>query len=299
MTDTTTPRASLAPTSALTAAPASDMTAAASRYKRPPGLFTQKHLVVIYVLALAGLVIDAALSYSAMSLMFNLPDIITLAVLAGVGVIAAGVSTEAGMLAGRGQPRTAVAVMGFVLLIGLALAGMRLTEGVAGGSAIDPNQFAGAPVATDHNGEWAAVGLMLALFGASATGIFLLSSKIFIAERYDLRREDHARRTWAAQLVGLDAQYTAIHERVAYWKNHSERMEENLDQAHAAADAREEYLKDCARDAIARAVGDPGATPLVRAPHEPATSTPPHDDPSSTGPATDPAKPQPGDADRD
>ncbi len=242
--------------------------------RRPPGLFTHRHLWVIYLLGCAGLGIDALLAAAVVGEVFNLPDAGTYAIVFAVGVLAAVAATEAAISANHRHRAAAGLLMALVIGIGAAMAVLRFVAGVAGGAAVDPGEFAGQPVSTARDGEGAAIALMLALYCAAATGLFLSASKIFVAERGDLRRHDRDKRALLAELGPLEAQYTAIHERVAYWKRHHERMVENHAHARSAADAREDYLKAYARDVIARAVGRPDATPLVRAPLQPADSAP-------------------------
>lgn len=247
-------------------------TASPATNRRPPGLFTHRHLWVIYLLGCVGLAVDAQMASAVVGEAFNLPDLGTYAIVFAVGVLAAVAATEAAISYNHRHQVAAGLLMALVIGIGAAMAILRFVAGVGGADAVDPGQFAGQPVPTEHEREGAAIGLMLALYCAAATGLFLSASKIFVAERGDLRRHDSDRRAHLDRLGPLEAQYTAIHERVAYWNHHHERMDEHLAHARAAADAREDYLKAYARDAIARAVGRPDATPLVRAPHEPDAS---------------------------
>lgn len=249
----------------------------ATTYRRPPGLHTPRHLWVIWLVGCVGMGIDALLAASVVAEMFDLPDAGTYAIVFCVGLLAAVAATEAAISYNRQHGWAAAGLMALVFGVGASMAALRYVAGLGGSGAVDSSQFAGTPVASAHDGEWAAILLMLAMYCAAALGLFLAATKIFVAERGDLARHDSERRACTAQLAPLEAQYTAIHERVCYWKQHDERMKENLEHARAAADAREDSLKAYARDAIARAVGRPDATPLIRAPYVPdgdASATP-------------------------
>lgn len=167
---------------------------------RPPGLFTHRHLWVIYLLGCAGLGIDALLAAVVVGEMFNLPDLGTYAIVFAVGVLAAVAATEAAISANHRHHGAAALLMALVIGIGVAMAVLRFAAGVSGGAAIDPGQFAGQPVPTVRDGEGAATGLMLVLHCAASIGLFLSASKIFVADRGDLRRHDKTKRMLVEKL---------------------------------------------------------------------------------------------------
>lgn len=238
-------------------------------YSRPPGLFAAPHLWLFYVIGCLGIGIDAYMASSVMGVAFDLPEVANLALTFGLGIIAAKSASEAAASFNQGKRAGGIVLLGAVAAVGIALALMR-TYGEAVASSAGPGEFARGGV--EQASEWPATILMLALYFASATAVFLTALKLFVQERVDLRRHRRNKNEALKRLIELEAEYAVIHERIAYRDDHREIMDELLDQALDQLEAREAYLKAYARDVIARAVGRPDATPLVRAPHEPAQS---------------------------
>lgn len=117
--------------------------------------------------------------------------------------------------------------------------------------------------------EIPATAMMLGLYCVSMISVFLAAIKIFHPARWQLRKHDKQRRKVSQELAPLEADLVAIHERIATRAERFKKLCEQREQVQRQVDAREGALKAFSRDAIARALGDPSSTPLVRAPHEP------------------------------
>lgn len=247
--------------------------APATRSGQPPGLSSSFVFKIMFIAAFALMGVDALLAFPVLSTVLDLSEPATVAVMLAVGLMAAEGATAAGVGIGNGKPRFAAVNLAFVAAVGLALTYARILVGMDGGVQLEGN-YAGQ-LATRSNTEVAAALMMLTLYALSATSIVFASSKIFVQQRFDLWRHDRQRKQAYRKLAPLESEYVAVHERVADRGQQSLRLEKLRRLALEQAAAREEALKDYARDAIARAVGRPDATPLVRAPHEPATETKP------------------------
>lgn len=229
---------------------------------------------VLYFASFLGLGIDALLAVSVIGELFDLPEGLIYLIVFTAGILAAVGTTKAATAHLRQQNVTAICQLVFVAAIGVSIAAMRYLAGLSGTQEVgDATQFGGnnpVPATEAHSSEWAMIGFILTMYFAAVVGIFSSAVAIFVPERGDLKRHDREQRALRTQLGTLEAQNTAIHERLSYWKEkHLASVEANYQTAHVAADAREAALKAYARDAIARAVGRADATPLVRAPHEP------------------------------
>lgn len=247
--------------------PSTTTSPAARPGRRPPGLFAAKHLWVFYVIGCLGMGLDATLAAPVVGVTFDLHPLVTYGIVLAFGLIAAKAASEAAVSINRGSRAGGIAMLVFVGIVGVSLAVLRWYGGVAP-STINPADFAQGAV-EEHN-EWPATLFMLALYFASAFAVFLTAQKLFVQARVDLERHDRAKRKALRELADLEADYSVIHEHIAGRPERRQILDNLLTQALEQLKAREPYLKAYARDAIARAVGRPDATPLVRAPHEPA-----------------------------
>lgn len=237
---------------------------------RPPGIHGPGAFwIIVYICAMLGLAVDATLASSVVGSVFNLPTVGTYAFLAIIGVVVALAATKAASWYNAGyRGRAGVALVG-VALVGLFLAWLRLSEGVAGTVQIDATAFGtSAPESANH--DLPATALMLGIFALSATSVYLTALKIFVPARRELRLHQAERGVAVERLGQLEGESVAIRERLAYRDEMARQLDRQREHALAEAEGREAELKAYARDAIARAVGQPDATPLVRAPHEPA-----------------------------
>lgn len=246
-----------------------------------PGLHIPWYVPVMYVAALGGLAIDAILAASVFGRLFDLDPTVTGVLLVIVGIGVAEGASSAAINRNLGQRRLSWGTIAAVLVLGVCLAYLRLSEGLVG-AGVDTSGFAGAPVAVED--ETPAIVFMLALFILSTVVVYSSALKLFVPARKDLRRHAKGRDEAIGRLTALQAQLVAIDERLRSRDGRMERMTESRDHALGRVDAREKSLKGYARDAIARAVGAPGAVPLVRAPHEPEAEPTQADDAETTGP---------------
>jgi hypothetical protein len=238
---------------------------------RPPGIHSPGVFwLVVYVGSMCGLAIDATLAASVVGTVFNLPTMGTYAFLAVIGIVVALAATKAASWYNSGYRGRAAAALVGVAAVGLFLAWLRLSEGVAGAAQIDSAAF-GVTAPTGSSEDLPATALMLGVYAVSAMSVYLTALKIFVPARRELRLFDAERQVAVERLGQLEGEEVAVKERLAYRDEMARQLDTQRENALAEAEAREAHLKAHARDAIARAVGRPDATPLVRAPHDPAT----------------------------
>lgn len=231
-----------------------------------PGLKAARHAWIIYFGAMAGLSIDAVLAASVVMVVFDLHELASYAIVVIVGVIAAKAATDAAIWRNSGSRAKPWLALAGVAAIGLALAWLRLSAGVTALPGADLEQYGQRSVIQSHD-ELPAVVFMLALYATSAVAIYLAALKLFVPERQALRVFAEEREAAAERRLLLEGDEAAIRERLGYRSELERLTAERRTQALGQVAAREAYLKAFARDAIARAVARPDATPLVRAPH--------------------------------
>lgn len=222
---------------------------------RPLGLVAPTSAWVVFWGSMVGLAIDAVLAASVIDHAFDQDQAASIAIVVVIGVIAAKSTTSAALTWNSGQRLTAGLALIAPALIGVTLAWARTEYGLSEEATV-----------TNHVPGTA---LMLTLYAASMVGVFLSALKLFHPARKQLKHHEAEMSKILDQLASREADLVAIHERLATGEAQRHELERSRVSAKEQLVAREAALKAYARDAIARAVGDPAATPLVRAPHEP------------------------------
>lgn len=234
---------------------------------RHPGLYVPLGFWVMYVVGIIGCSVDATLARSVINKGFHLDQNTSTVIVVMLGVIAAEAATAAAICLNNGKRGQAVFALVGVAVLGILLAWARMTYGLsteATGTA-QTDRDAG----NQTHDEIPATAMMLGLYCVSMISVFLAALKIFHPARWQLRKHDKQRRKVSQELAPLEADLVAIHERIATRAERFKKLCEQREQVQRQVDAREGALKAFSRDAIARALGDPSSTPLVRAPHEP------------------------------
>lgn len=232
-----------------------------------PGLYVPRSFWVMYAVGIIGCSVDAILAIPVINKGFQLDQNISMVIAAMLGVIAAEAATAAAICLNSGKRRWTVFALTGVVALGILLAWARLRYGLSTeetGTA-QTDRDAG----NQTHDEIPATVMMLGLYCVSMISVFLSAIKIFHPARGQLRKHDKQRRKVSQELAPLEADLVAIHERIATRAERFKKLCEQREQVQRQVDAREGALKAFSRDAIARALGDPSSTPLVRAPHEP------------------------------
>ncbi len=234
---------------------------------RHPGLHVPRGFWVMYVVGIIGCSVDAALALPVINTGFHLDQSISIAIVVMLGAIAAETATAAAICLNNGKRWQAILALTGVAALGILLAWARMTYGLSteqtGTARTDRS------AGNQTRDEIPATVMMLGLYCVSMISVFLAALKIFHPAREQLREHDKERRKVSQELAPLEADLVAIHERIATRDGRFRKLCEQREQVQRQIDAREGALKAFSRDAIARALGDPSSTPLVRAPHEP------------------------------
>lgn len=238
-----------------------------ARTPHPPGVAVGIAVWIIYWGSMIGLALDAMFAVSVVNKAFRIPPLQSTLIVSVIGLIAAKITTSAALSWNSGKRVMTVFALAAPISVGLMLAWARTVYGTVARTGTD---FATAStVATNSHPEAPATAVMLTLYGASVIGVFGTALKLFHPARTQLKHHRKELKRILKELTPMEADLVAIEERL----NHGELRKQEQEQAHIKAleqlAEREAQLKAYARDAIARAVGDPAATPLVRAPHEP------------------------------
>ena len=232
-----------------------------------PGLYVPRSFWVMYAVGIIGCSVDAISAIPVINKGFQLDQNISMVIAAMLGVIAAEAATAAAICLNSGKRRWTVFALTGVVALGILLAWARLRYGLSTeetGTA-QTDRDAG----NQTHDEIPATVMMLGLYCVSMISVFLSAIKIFHPARGQLRKHDEERRKVAQELAPLEADLVALHERLATRAERFKKLCAQREQVQRQVDAREGALKAFSRDAIARALGDPSSTPLVRAPHEP------------------------------
>ena len=235
--------------------------------RRYPGLYAPLGFWVMYAVGIIGCSVDAALARSVINKGFHLDQNTSTVIVVMLGVIAADGATAAATALNNGKRGWTVFALTGVAALGILLAWARMAYGLSTedtGTA-QTDRDAG----NQTHDEIPATAMMLGLYCVSMISVFLSAIKIFHPARWQLRKHDKQRRKVSQELAPLEADLVAIHERIATRDERFKKLRELREQVQRQVDAREGALKAFSRDAIARALGDPSSTPLVRAPHEP------------------------------
>lgn len=234
--------------------------------QRPPGLKAPGFLWIFMGVAWMGMALDTLLGKKIFEQLFDFSESWTIMLMIALGLACAALATKVGIDLAYGHTTAAVLQLVFVLGIGIALAYARLALGFTAED-LGPN-VVGTPV-EENNEEWPATVLMLVLYIGSALAALFTAQKVFVAERSTLRTTKKKIDMLSAKQAHDKAEYAAIHERIAARSSLQKNLQDLYTYALRQADHREAYLKAYARDAIARAIGRPDATPLIRAPYLP------------------------------
>lgn len=234
---------------------------------RHPGLYVSRTFRVMYGVGIIGCLVDATLALPVINKGLHLPMGLSILIMALLGVIAADGATTAATALNNGKRGHAVFALIIVATLGVLLAWARMTYGLSTETigTVRTDRDAG----NQTHDEIPATAMMLGLYCVSMISVFLAAIKIFHPARGQLRKHDKERRKVSRELAPLEADLVAIHERIATRAERFKKLCEQREQVQRQVDAREGALKAFSRDAIARALGDPSSTPLVRAPHEP------------------------------
>lgn len=237
--------------------------------RRPPGLAVPLAARIIYWGSMIGLALDATLAVSVINEAFrNNNTVLSILIVSVIGLIAAKLTTSAALSWNSGKRFASVLALAAAAAVGLMLAWGRTVYGVSSESGGLTFEVASksAVVAKD---ELPATALMLALYFASMIGVFQGALKLFHPARTQLKHQEKIMGRTLKALAPMEADLVAIHERLARTEQRAAEERYAHGKALEQLRARESQLKAYARDAIALAVGDPSATPLIRAPHEP------------------------------
>lgn len=236
---------------------------------RPPGVALPFSGVAALVVGMVGLTADATLALPVMELAFGVPFWPSVFILTVVAIGAADLAIVAGERWTSGKRFAAGVLLLLALLIGVAMAWARTVHGIAPEADAPMIETALSVGEEAVHDEGPATLLMLGIYCASVASVFAASIKVLHPARKQLKHHQREMERSSETLALFEADLVAVQERIRRQEEH----EEQLHRDHACAVeqliAREAQLKAYARDAIARAVGDPAATPLVRAPHEP------------------------------
>ena len=240
---------------------------ARSPRRRHPGLYVPLGFWVMYAVGIIGCLVDATLALPVINKGLHLPMGLSILIMALLGVIAADGATTAATALNNGKRGHAVFALIIVAALGVLLAWARMTYGLSTETigTVRTDRDAG----NQTHDEIPATAMMLGLYCVSMISVFLAAIKIFHPAREQLCKHDKERRKVSQELAPLEADLVAIHERIATRDERFKKLREQREQVQRQVDAREGALKAFSRDAIARALGDPSSTPLVRAPHEP------------------------------
>lgn len=234
---------------------------------RYPGLYVPPSFWVMYAVGIIGCSVDAILALWVINTGFRLLMGLSILIVVMLGAIAAEAATAAAICLNNGKRWQAVLALTGVVALGILLAWARMTYGLStedtGTARTDRD------AGNQTHDEIPATAMMLGLYCVSMISVFLAAIKIFHPARGQLRKHDEERRKVSQELAPLEADLVAIHERIATRAERFKKLCEQREQVQRQIDAREGALKAFSRDAIARALGDPSSTPLVRAPHEP------------------------------
>ncbi|TRY16875.1 hypothetical protein FOJ82_13460 [Tessaracoccus rhinocerotis] len=237
-----------------------------SPYHRPPGLNVPPVARVLMIVAWLGMTLDTLLGYPVIAQLFpDFSEAIIIGLMIGLGAACAGLATKVGTEFNHGNRIVGWLLLVCVLGVGAALAFARWRLGFTGGAV-----GAETGLVVEHTDtELPATVLMLVLYVASVIGTVWSARKVLVPERRELRRHRAEIDGLVQQLALLEAESVAVHERIGARSDGLKQLGELLTHALKQADARESRLKSFSRDFIARVVGRPDATPLVRAPLEP------------------------------
>ena len=232
-----------------------------------PGLYVPRSFWVMYAVGIIGCSVDAILALWVINTGFRLLMGLSILIVVMLGAIAAEAATAAAICLNNGKRWQAVFALIGVAVLGILLAWARMTYGLS----TEETGAAQTDISAGNqtHDEIPATAMMLGLYCVSMISVFLAAIKIFHPARGQLRKHDKQRRKVSRELAPLEADLVAIHERIATRAERFKKLCEQREQVQRQVDAREGALKAFSRDAIARALGDPSSTPLVRAPHEP------------------------------
>ena len=235
--------------------------------RRYPGLYVPPGFWVMYAVGIIGCSVDAILALWVINTGFRLLMGLSILIVVMLGAIAAEAATAAAICLNNGKRWQAVLALIGVAVLGILLAWARMTYGLS----TEETGAARTDISAGNqtHDEIPATAMMLGLYCVSMISVFLAAIKIFHPARGQLRKHDKQRRKVSRELAPLEADLVAIHERIATRAERFKKLCEQREQVQRQVDAREGALKAFSRDAIARALGDPASTPLVRAPHEP------------------------------
>lgn len=237
---------------------------------RPPGLVAPVSAWIVFWGSMVGLALDAVLAVSVIEEAFDRDWVESIAIVTVIGVIAAKSTTSAALTWNSGHRAVAGLALIAPALMGVMLAWARSEYGL--GIEDDPAiPSASAGEQSQATNHLPGTALMLTLYVTSMVGVFLSALKLFHPARRQLKHHDKKIRKILAELAPMEADLVAIHERLATGDKRLNELEQSHRSAKEQLASREAALKAYARDAIARAVRDPAATPLVRAKHEPET----------------------------
>ena len=240
---------------------------AVARTHRPPGVAVGLAVWIIYWGSMIGLALDAMFAVSVINKAFQIPQLQSTLIVSVIGLIAAKITTSAALSWNSGKRAATVIALVAPIMVGVMLAWARTVYGTVADTGIS---FATASdTGVGAHDEVPATAVMLTLYGASVIGVFLTALKLFHPARTQLKHHRKEIKRTLKELVPMEADLVGINERLANGAQRKEEQEQQHLKALEQLKAREAQLKAYARDAIARAVGDPAATPLVRATHEP------------------------------
>lgn len=238
-----------------------------ARTHRPPGVAAGVAAWIIYWGSMVGLAIDALFAVTVVNKAFLIEETLSIIVVSVIGLIAAKLTTSAAIHWNSGRRVLAVLSLIAPIVVGVMLAWTRTIYGVTVGTELGFDTSADLGLA--QHDEAPATGLMLGLYCCSVIGVFGAALKLFLPARTQLKHHRKEIRRTLRRLIPMEADLAAIEERLVNGAQRSSEQEQAHLKALEQLDAREAQLKAYARDAIARAVNNPAATPLVRAPHQP------------------------------
>lgn len=231
-----------------------------------PATDTRRHAVGLEIpwwlwLILAGgglgLIVDASLARTVMNGAFDQGDDISVWMATAIGLGAGVGAVEAAVAWNSRKKVVASIILGGVAALGIGLAWARVAYGWGDGAQQETDHVPGTV-------------LMLALYFLSLIGVFSTAMMLFHPARTTLRRTRKELESINRERIALEGDLAGINARIDHGPDFRTELDASLAHTMDQIDARRDSLKALARDAIARAVGDPSATPLVRAPHEPA-----------------------------
>lgn len=217
----------------------------------PPGW-----MFLVLVGGVVGLVVDVTMARTVMDSAFEQGDEASVWIAAAIGLGAGVGAVEAAVAWNSGKKLVASIILIGVAALGLGLAWGRVAYGWGDGTLEEIDHVPGTA-------------LMLALYFLSLVGVFSTSVMLFHPARATLRRSGRVLESINRERISLEGDLAGINARIDHEPDFRAEADRSLAHTMDQIDARGDALKALARDAIARAVGDPSATPLVRAPHEP------------------------------